>query len=244
MSNRRVDNYDKSMKPQLTDVEERKERLRNMVKEKQKNTSGNTLKRLAKPNDIDMRTSYMMYKHGFEINGSGRPLSYQSEEYLLDVINEFMEFVYDEGINPTNTGLALWLGIDIATLDEWTYDSSHVFSQILKRTMLIFKNYAEQKAMNGELSPLIYFFQAKNYWGMSDKTEIVHKSSSTSVIDVSEQNRILTSAPGIILDAEIVNTKSENEIQNTKSEILNTKSENEILNFLTGEDIPEWDDDI
>lgn len=110
--------------------------------------------------------------------------------------------------------------------------------------MLIFKNYAEQKAMNGELSPLIYFFQAKNYWGMSDKTEIVHKSSSTSVIDVSEQNRILTSAPGIILDAEIVNTKSENEIQNTKSEILNTKSENEILNFLTGEDIPEWDDDI
>ena len=81
-------------------------------------------------------------------------------------------------------------------------------------------------------------FYGKNWFGLSDKTEIVHKSQTTQVIDISEQQRILRTTPGVIVDAEF-HEKTENlaipeNLGNKVPEDLGTHTHENLATILRG----------
>lgn len=219
--------HDGALKPQnLT----REERIQRMGKMKEQH---NGLKKLVKENDTSILDNLEIFNHGLTIPKTyGRVLSYDSSDIISQEIGEFMKFVDSKRMSPTWVGLALWLGVDTSTLSKWKEDPSCPFNILLKKTSEIFHNFAQQKAMDGELNPLMYFFLAKNYWGLHDKTEIVHKSQSTQIIDISDQQRIINATPGIIIDGEYTEKAHISNLSNeTQKEDIDYQS---IQNVLRG----------
>lgn len=144
-----------------------------------------------------------MMQHGNElIRKIGRPLSYNDMDIFTEEIEKFFTYCNDKHITPTQSGLSIWLGVDMDTYRKWANDSAFPMSQILKRVETFFHQFVQQKTIEGKINPVLYMFLAKNMWGYSDKTEIVHKSQSTQVIDITDQQRILNDTPGIIIEAD------------------------------------------
>ena len=137
----------------------------------------------------------------YEYTG-GRPFSYESVEEFDKQVVAYFEYCQEKQLIPARPGLALWLGIDSDTLVKWKNDSANLMQDSIKRAEEAMHMFTLQKAGEGKINPILYFFIAKNWYGMQDKTEIVHKSSSTQAIDITEQQRILRNTPGVVLDAE------------------------------------------
>lgn len=188
----------------------REERIENFEKgevTKRKKSKRNPIKTILPEGDTSVVDNLEMMIHGMQLTNSGNGFSnynsnFDSLERLQQEFVEFVRFCDEKRLAPTQCGLALWLGVTQATIVDWCNSSEHRLSAFMKTTIDFFQRFAEQKAMDGAMSPLIYFFQAKNYWGMQDKTEIVHKSQSTKVIDTNEQKRILETTPGVLIDTE------------------------------------------
>ena len=104
--------------------------------------------------------------------------------------------------------MALWLGVTSNTIARWKEDNTNPFSTSIKKAEELFHQFILEKTMQGSINTLLYFFLGKNWFGMQDKTEVVHKSSS-NVIDLDEQERIINSTPGIVIDAEFKPVESE-----------------------------------
>lgn len=213
-----------ALKPQNMTYEERVNNMKTKGKEQ-----ANYLKKVIHPGDTSIMDNYYIFEHGMNIEKKiGRPLCYASPQELTEQIGEYIEYCHRTNIVPINTGLALWLGITSKTMIEWRDNPSHPFSEIIKKASELFHSFVQQKTLDGQINPILYMFLSKNYWGMSDKTEIVHRSS-TSGIDLDEQQRIINSTPGIVIDAQIIEheQRSENLGTNTLPEDLGSnKAEN------------------
>lgn len=213
-----------ALKPQNMTYEER---VNNMTTKGKKEAT--YLKKVVQPGDTSIMDNYHIFEHGMNIEKKlGRPLSYSSPQEVSKQIGEYIQYCSDKELVPINSGLALWLGIDSQTMSEWRDNPANPFSVILKKASELFHSFAQQKTLDGQINPILYMFLSKNYWGMSDKTEIVHRSS-TSGIDLDEQQRIINSTPGIVIDAQIIESepRSENLGINTQAENLGSqKAEN------------------
>ena len=224
-----------ALKPQNMTYEER---VNNITTKGKKEAT--YLKKVVKPGDTSIMDNYYIFEHGLNIEKKmGRPLSYSSPEELSRQIGEYIQYCSDKDLVPINSGLALWLGIDSHTMNEWKDNPANPFAPILKKASELFHSFAQQKTLDGQINPILYMFLSKNYWGMSDKTEIVHRSS-TSGIDLDEQQRIINSTPGIVIDAQIIESepRSEDLGTNTLPEDLGSqKAENLGYEDLAAEDL-------
>ena len=228
-----------ALKPQNMTYEERVNNMK--VKGKQQ---CNQLKKVIQPGDTSIMDNYYIFEHGMNIDKKlGRPLSYSSPQELSRQIGEYIQYCSDKDLVPINSGLALWLGIDHGTMVDWRDNPANPFSPILKKASELFHSFAQQKTLDGQINPILYMFLSKNYWGMSDKTEIVHRSS-TSGIDLDEQQRIINSTPGIVIDAQIIESepRSEDLCTNTLPEDLGSqKAENLASEDLAAENLEDED---
>lgn len=194
-----------ALKPQNMEYVERVERVN-------KYNPPNAVKKLMKEEDNTILDNFGVYKHGCDIEKHiGRPLSYASVEEFDRQIQEYVNYCYEHQMTPMNNGLASWLGIALGTLKDWERNPANPFSTSIKNAIELFHNIVQQKTMDGEMNPVLYFFLAKNLWGFSDKTEIVHRSSTVGAIDLDEQERIINSTPGIVIDAEYSESKKSSE---------------------------------
>lgn len=156
---------------------------------------------IKRKDDNTLRDAFEMSKHGREVN-KRIPLSQMDPDYLQNEIDGFVQYCIDHQQVPSKVGLSVWLGTTVNTIRRWEGDGASPLSTVLKSFTDFCHKFLEQKALDGEMHPVLFMFYSKNWFGLSDKTEIVHKSQSTQVIDITEQQRILRSAPGIVVDAE------------------------------------------
>lgn len=194
-----------ALKPQNMSYEER---VDNMKKTKQAH-NGLMTNKIFPDGDLSLSNSIEMMKHGntFE-KRHGRPLSYASVDSFDREIFDFAKFCDENKVTPTRPAMALWLGVTSNTIARWKEDNTNPFSNSIKRAEELFHQFILEKTMQGSINTLLYFFLGKNWFGMQDKTEVVHKSSS-NVIDLDEQERIINSTPGIVIDAEFKPIESE-----------------------------------
>lgn len=168
------------------------------------------LKHLIKENDNTLQCAWQLNKHGRRLS-KDKSVAYMDGEELENEIDGFIQYCIDNKQVPSMVGLALWLGISTQTIKSWLNDQQAQHHFLMKNVSDFFHKIIEQKALDGEMNPILYMFYGKNWFGLSDKTEIVHKSEKTQTIDISEQQRILRSTPGVVLDAEFSEkTEAEN----------------------------------
>ena len=176
-----------ALKPQNMDYEERV----NNMKNNKKGHNGLITNKIFPDGDLSLSNSIKLMEHGntFE-QRNGRPLSYASVDSFDREVFDFAKFC------------------DENTIARWKEDNTNPFSTSIKKAEELFHQFILEKTMQGSINTLLYFFLGKNWFGMQDKTEVVHKSSS-NVIDLDEQERIINSTPGIVIDAEFKPVESE-----------------------------------
>ena len=147
-------------------------------------------------------------------------------------------YCHEHKIVPTRPALANWLGVNSGTLLRWSNDETNPFSFSIKKADEVMHQFMLQKTMEGSINTILYFFIAKNWFGMSDKTEIVHRSTSNG-IDLDEQQRIINSTPGIVIDAKIVESepRSENLCTNIPPEDLDAQEAENLALKTSAEDL-------
>ena len=185
------------------------------------------LKGLIGENDQTIRHAWEMAKHGEKFH-KGRSVAFLEPEELDEEIGKFMNYCNLEHVVPTQVGLCLWLGIDIQTMRAWTSRSDFTTHSAVSKAVNAMHHIVEQKTLDGEIPTQLFMFYSKNWFGLRDKTEVVHQSDSTQVIDISEQQRILRSTPGVVMDAE-VNEHSEDLALPEPAENLATEDLGDLL---------------
>lgn len=219
-----------ALKPQNMTTEQRV----NNIEKRKKSKNGIQENKIFSDGDTSLMDNFQIMLHGNSIEKKiGRPLSYASVEEFDHQIGEYVQYCLDKQIVPTRPSLALWLGLDSGTLATWKNDSTNPFAESIKKAEELFHSFILQKTTEGKINTILYFFLAKNWYGMSDKTEIVHKSQSTQVIDISEQQRILRSTPGVVVDADFEDLGTED----LGAENLATQSVSEAENLGAAENL-------
>lgn len=224
------------------------ERAYNLETKRKKKSNTLADKRVMQEGDTSLTDMFNIYQHGMELPKKlGRPMCYASVDRVIEEVNNFILYCQEHNIVPLNSGLSLWLGIDRVTLNEWKNDSSHPFSQILKKADELFLNFTQQKTLDGKINPILFMFLSKQFWGYTDKTEIVHRSSNNGTIDLSEQQRIIQSTPGIVIDAEFKekgrdldgrgdrDLESSRDLDDQRLKDLETYTHRDLVSILSGD---------
>lgn len=96
-------------------------------------------------------------------------------------ISDYFNICTEEGILPTVEGLALSLGTTRNSINDW--ESGRHFPErgpIIQQAKEFIALIDAQLVAQGALPAIPYIFRAKNYYGMSDKTEVqITKGEST-----------------------------------------------------------------
>ena len=84
---------------------------------------------------------------------------------------EFFNSCIESGERPTVEKNCLALGYTRQTVNEWEHGSD-TRADIIKKAKEFIASYDAAMAVSGKLNPVLYFFRAKNYYGMKDQTDI------------------------------------------------------------------------
>jgi len=99
-----------------------------------------------------------------------------SDDELMDRFNGYFEKCISDGIIPTVEGLYMSSGYTISYMKDIDTGIERGFSNntraIIKKAKDIVQEYDAQMVNQGKLNPIPYIFRSKNYYGMSDRTEI------------------------------------------------------------------------
>ena len=86
----------------------------------------------------------------------------------------FFEYCVKFQTKPTIDGCSLALGIHRDTFNNWEHGESGSFKfDTAKKCKTLVKVCMETATMEGKLNPIVWMFYGKNYFGMSDKQEVV-----------------------------------------------------------------------
>lgn len=101
-----------------------------------------------------------------------------SDEQVEQRINDYFDYCIEAQLRPTVEGLGIALGIDRKTLYNWETGKTRAqFSDYRFRIIKKAKDYIaflmSDLVMEGKINPVTWIFYAKNYFGMSDKQEVV-----------------------------------------------------------------------
>lgn len=84
---------------------------------------------------------------------------------------EFFNHCIEVGERPTVEKYCMALGYARQTVNEWEH-ASDTRADIIKKAKEFIASYDASMAVSGKLNPVLYFFRAKNYYGMKDQTDI------------------------------------------------------------------------
>lgn len=102
----------------------------------------------------------------------------KSDDELVERLNDYFTHCATMGQVPTVEEMAMSTGYSISTVWDWEVGRNKGFSSetsdIIKKAKDVLKTFDAKLVISGKLNFLAYCFRAKNYYGMVDKTELVH----------------------------------------------------------------------
>jgi hypothetical protein len=101
---------------------------------------------------------------------AGRPAKYETNEDLVQAIENYWSEIQENNSKATITGLALFLGFE-SRQSFYKYELDGEFSYTIKKARLRIESIYEQNLHSG--NPTGSIFALKNF-GWSDKQEIEH----------------------------------------------------------------------
>ena len=101
----------------------------------------------------------------------------KSDEELAERLDDYFMRCAENGQIPTVEEMCLSTGYSYWTCHDWETGKNKGFSsetsQIIKKAKEMLKTFDAKLVVSGKLNFLAYCFRAKNYYGMSDKTEYI-----------------------------------------------------------------------
>lgn len=115
--------------------------------------------------------------------GEDRPTT---DDEIYDRSREYFQTCIDEGIRPTVEAYCLALGYGRTTVHEWKTGKacSPRRTNIIKMAFEAFATFDAGMAAKNKMNPVLYFFRAKNYYGMRDQQELVIEPKSQLASDI------------------------------------------------------------
>ena len=121
-----------------------------------------------KAEDVQRIGSNLMYWYGLKRISTDE----ECEERLV----HFFERCFTNGELPTVEKMALSLGYDRRTLNDWENKTKQATSRkadIIKKAKELLASFDAEMVTEGKINPITYIFRAKNYFGMKDTQDIV-----------------------------------------------------------------------
>ena len=116
----------------------------------------------------------------------------KSDEELAERWNQYFHKCAETGQIPTVEEMAMYSGFTQATVWDWENGRRQGFSsqtaEIVKKAKEYLKSFDAKLVVSGKVNPIVYFFRAKNYYGMSDKQELVVSTGTGSEQDISAED--------------------------------------------------------
>lgn len=116
-------------------------------------------------------------------NANKKPV--KSDKECEERLAEYFLWCAEHGVRPTVEEMALAVGYSASTLWDWENGRSQSAyrSELVKKAKALIQTFDAKAVIQGGLNPLVYFFRAKNYYGMKDQQDIVVSPSQTPLGD-------------------------------------------------------------
>ena len=139
------------------------------------NGSGRNIADILDPNNapVDAKVTALRRTMAIKSLDTGRCTS---AEELRERFNKLFELCFQYNFIPTVESLALCSGWDRRTLWDIESGASHKgdgMSDVVKNAKDLIAHLEAELARDGEINGSVYMFRAKNYFGMTDKQEVV-----------------------------------------------------------------------
>lgn len=126
-------------------------------------------------------------KRMFKNSGTtGRPWAFQDVEKLEQDITDYLTLCRDTDIMPTIVSLALYLGVDVGTIDDHSNNPNSPFFQVFKNLKQYLHSLMQSGTLAGDINPVAYIFLSKNYYGMRDDKQITVSPSNNQTVNSTE----------------------------------------------------------
>lgn len=116
----------------------------------------------------------------------------KSDEELQARLNDYFQHCAETGQIPTVEEMAMSTGYCQSTIWDWEVGRKGGFTgstgEIIKKAKEFLKTFDAKLVISGKLNFLAYCFRAKNYYGMSDKSEYVISPATQSENDYSAED--------------------------------------------------------
>ena len=154
--------------------------------------------------DLDVKKEGLM-KNVSKIVGSAlagyRMQPCKDIEEMKTRIDLFFEECMKQNMLPTVEGLALTLGVTRKALEDWESGKyAKEKGPIISKAKEVIAAVDAQLVASGVMPAVPYIFRAKNYYGMSDKTEVEIRSGEDRLSDEAELKRSIEES--IVLEDE------------------------------------------
>lgn len=120
-----------------------------------------------------------------------------TSQELADRFDKLFEMCFHNNFIPTVEALALCSGWDRRTIHDIETGVSHKgdgMSDVIKNAKDFIATLEAELARDGEINSTVYIFRAKNYFGMTDKQEVVVTPNNLPQSDMNEEE-ILKNLP-------------------------------------------------
>lgn len=103
------------------------------------------------------------------------PIDIADAEQVEERIKWYFTYCVQDDMKPTVSGLAMALGVDRKTLNNWNRGETRGVTHlpIVKKAMAALEILWEDYMQNGKINPVSGIFLGKNHFGYTDKQEIV-----------------------------------------------------------------------
>lgn len=120
------------------------------------------------------------------VGNTGRPWAFESVEKLQEDITDYFTLCRDTETMPTIVSLALYLGVDVGTIDNHANNSASPFFQVFKNVKQYLHNLMQSGTLAGDINPVAYIFLSKNYYGMRDDKQITVSPTNNTTVNSTE----------------------------------------------------------
>lgn len=114
-----------------------------------------------------------------------------TEEQVRSECADYFLLCVENGMCPTMTSLAVYLGLSINSIYTYISSPNCAFREALKDSVNICHAFIENGALNGKVSVSLYQFLANNYFGLKSSQEISVVQSGQKNIDNQKTLKII-----------------------------------------------------
>lgn len=152
--------------------------------------------------DVPEGDASRILRNIMELNYLPKP---KNEEEYIERFNFYFDWCIEHDEKPTVESFCLAMNIyDGGTFDKWARGESGEFKKRLaKNAKQVIKAFMTSAVTQNKINPVVWMFYGKNYFGYSDKRELVVDTPNNSEIDEDRQQQIIDSLPDVE-EAEVI----------------------------------------